>query len=40
MAKAELDSAGIAYTERRYLEDVPTTAELAGTLANVMARTS
>jgi arsenate reductase len=32
VAKAELDAAGIAYTERRYLEDVPTTAELAEVL--------
>jgi len=31
-AKAELDAAGIDYTERRYLEDVPTTAELAEVL--------
>ena len=31
-AKAELDAAGIEYTERRYLEDVPTTAELAEVL--------
>jgi len=32
VAKAELDAAGIEYTERRYLEDVPTTAELAEVL--------
>lgn len=32
VAKAELDAAGIAYTERRYLDDVPTTAELADVL--------
>ena len=32
VAKAELDAAGITYTERRYLEDVPTTAELAEVL--------
>jgi arsenate reductase len=31
-AKAELDAAGIAYVERRYLEDPPTVAELAGVL--------
>ena len=31
-AKAELDAAGIEYTERRYLEDVPTAAELAEVL--------
>ena len=35
VAKAELDAAGIAYTERRYLEDVPTTAELAEVLARM-----
>jgi arsenate reductase len=32
VAKAELDAAGIEYTERRYLEDVPTTVELAEVL--------
>jgi arsenate reductase len=32
VAKAELDSAGINYTERRYLDDVPTAAELAEVL--------
>ena len=32
VAKSELDAAGIEYTERRYLDDVPTTAELAGVL--------
>jgi arsenate reductase len=32
VAKAELDAAGIAYTERRYLDDVPTVAELAEVL--------
>lgn len=32
VAKAELDAAGVAYTERRYLEDVPTSAELAEVL--------
>ena len=32
VAKRELDAAGIDYTERRYLDDVPTTAELAGVL--------
>jgi arsenate reductase len=31
-AKAELDAAGVAYTERRYLEDVPTVEELAAVL--------
>jgi len=31
-ATAELDAAGIAYTERRYLDDVPTTGELAEVL--------
>ena len=35
VAKAELDSAGIAYTERRYLEDVPTTTELAEVLTRM-----
>ncbi|HET7351547.1 MAG TPA: ArsC/Spx/MgsR family protein [Marmoricola sp.] len=32
VAKAELDAAGIDYTERRYLDEVPTTAELAEVL--------
>jgi arsenate reductase len=32
VAKAELDAAGIEYTERRYLDDVPTTTELAEVL--------
>ena len=32
VARAELDAAGISYTERRYLEDVPSTAELAEVL--------
>ena len=32
VAKAELDAAGVEYTERRYLDDVPTTAELAEVL--------
>lgn len=31
-AKAALDEAGIAYTERRYLEEAPTAAELADVL--------
>jgi len=31
-AKAELDAAGIAYTERRYLDEPPTAAELAEVL--------
>ncbi|MCW2780126.1 MAG: arsenate reductase related protein [Marmoricola sp.] len=31
-AKAELDAAGIAYTERRYLDDPPTAAELTDVL--------
>jgi len=31
-AKAELDAAGVAYTERRYLDDPPTAAELAAVL--------
>ena len=29
VAKSELDGAGIEYTERRYLDDVPTASELA-----------
>jgi arsenate reductase len=28
-AKADLDAAGVSYTERRYLDDVPTAEELA-----------
>ena len=32
VAKAGLDAAGITYTERRYLDDVPSTAELAEVL--------
>jgi arsenate reductase len=35
VAKAELDAAGIEYTERRYLEDVPTPAELAEVLGRM-----
>jgi len=35
VAKAELDAAGISYTERRYLDDVPTTAELAEVLTRM-----
>jgi len=31
-AKVELDAAGVAYTERRYLDDPPTAAELAEVL--------
>jgi arsenate reductase len=31
-AKAELDAAGVAYVERRYLDDPPTVEELAGVL--------
>lgn len=31
-AKAELDAAGVGYTERRYLDDPPTAAELAEVL--------
>lgn len=31
-AKAALDEAGIAYTERRYLDEVPTAAELEAVL--------
>ena len=34
-AKAALDEAGIAYTERRYLDDPPTTAELAEVLGRM-----
>ena len=32
VAKAELDAAGISYTERRYLDDPPTATELADVL--------
>ncbi len=32
VAKSELDGAGIEYTERRYLDDVPTAGELAEVL--------
>jgi len=32
VAKGELDAAGLDYTERRYLDDLPTTAELAEVL--------
>ena len=32
VAKSELDAAGLEYTERRYLDDVPTTAELTEVL--------
>ena len=32
VAKTEFDAAGISYTERRYLDDVPTTTELAEVL--------
>ncbi|MEO7351658.1 MAG: ArsC/Spx/MgsR family protein [Marmoricola sp.] len=35
VAKAELDAAGISYTERRYLDDVPTTGELAEVLTRM-----
>lgn len=31
-ARGELDAAGVAYTERRYLEDPPTAAELTAVL--------
>jgi arsenate reductase len=31
-AKTELDAAGIPYTERRYLDDIPTAGELADVL--------
>lgn len=34
-AKAALDEAGITYTERRYLDDVPTAAELAEVLGRL-----
>ncbi len=32
VAKSELDAAGLEYAERRYLDDVPTTTELADVL--------
>jgi arsenate reductase len=32
VATSELDAAGITYTERRYLDDLPTSAELADVL--------
>ncbi|MET0997201.1 MAG: ArsC/Spx/MgsR family protein [Marmoricola sp.] len=35
VAKGELDAAGLDYTERRYLEDVPTPAELAEVLGRM-----
>lgn len=34
-AKAGLDAAGIEYTERRYLDDPPTAAELSDVLARM-----
>jgi arsenate reductase len=34
-AKADLDAAGVAYTERRYLDDPPTPAELADVLGRM-----
>lgn len=34
-AKAALDDAGVTYTERRYLEEPPTVAELADVLARM-----
>lgn len=34
-ATADLDAAGVRYTERRYLEDPPTAAELAGLLVKL-----
>lgn len=34
-AKAALDAAGISYTERRYLDDPPTAAELTDVLARM-----
>ena len=34
-AKAELDAAGVAYTERRYLDEPPTAAELADVLGRL-----
>jgi arsenate reductase (glutaredoxin) len=34
-AKAELDAAGVKYTERRYLDDPPTAAELTDVLARM-----
>jgi arsenate reductase len=35
VATSELDAAGITYTERRYLDDLPTTAELADVLGRM-----
>lgn len=35
VAKAELDTAGLDYTERRYLDDLPTPAELGDVLARM-----
>jgi len=35
VAKAELDATGIEYTERRYLEEVPSSAELAEVLGRM-----
>ncbi len=34
-AREALDAAGMSYTERRYLDDPPSTAELAGVLARL-----
>jgi arsenate reductase len=34
-AKADLDAAGVEYTERRYLDDPPTPAELADVLGRL-----
>ena len=34
-AKADLDAAGVAYVERRYLDEPPTTAELADVLGRL-----
>ncbi|QLQ10045.1 MAG: arsenate reductase [Nocardioidaceae bacterium] len=34
-AKADLDAAGVAYTERRYLDDPPSPAELTEVLARL-----
>ncbi|WP_433325492.1 arsenate reductase family protein [Spirillospora sp. CA-294931] len=36
-AKAALDEAGVAYTERRYLDDPPTAAELDAVLTKIGA---
>jgi arsenate reductase len=35
IAKDELDAAGVDYVERRYLDEPPTTAELAGVLGRL-----